>query len=203
MQDNMITKNQLMTNRDWTRMMITELLDNPDKEKVNPFFKSAPTMKLYDLDRIIKAESTEAFESMKASNRREGARKAVETKRRKAVAYIQELRNIGIPVRRLKPKGLRYNACKHYNDFWVEERGQIDKYVSVNDDLSDEFLQRIEVNYIRHELTPYEEKLEEVRGKVGAEELRFEIRKKILGAIANSYPDLVNECKRQMEDPQN
>ena len=63
-----------------------------------------------------------------------------------------------------------------------------------------EFLDRIQVNYIRHCLTSYEEDLWSVFGETGAFEGRMRIKEEVLKKIAVLYPYLKKECKRQILD---
>ena len=55
------------------------------------------------------------------------------------------------------------------------------------------------VNYLRHELSSYENELNETAGKVGVRDAYLEIKDKVLFAIGDSYPELQNECRRQRE----
>jgi len=59
------------------------------------------------------------------------------------------------------------------------------------------FLHRITVNYLRHELTGYEAVLGSLRGLIGRAEASQLIRGRILAAIAEAYPWLAGECRRQ------
>jgi hypothetical protein len=54
------------------------------------------------------------------------------------------------------------------------------------------------VNYIRHNLTNYEDLLEELEGKVGKINAYIKLKNKILKKIAEVYPDLKDECYNQM-----
>jgi hypothetical protein len=60
------------------------------------------------------------------------------------------------------------------------------------------FLACIQVNYIRHRLTTYDRDLELAAGRPGAERARDAIREKVYDAIAEAYPDLADECYRQL-----
>jgi hypothetical protein len=54
------------------------------------------------------------------------------------------------------------------------------------------------VNFARHELTEYDHHLEEVAGKVGIDRAVQAIRTKVFVAIAETWPDLADECARQL-----
>lgn len=53
--------------RGWTRHSIDTLLGKPDIIDNNPFFKSSPKMRLYDIRKVIKLEKTENFKSLKCT----------------------------------------------------------------------------------------------------------------------------------------
>lgn len=69
---------------------------------------------------------------------------------------------------------------------------------TASEDSDPAFLERIEVNYIRHELTTYDMDLESVAGKPGLRDLKDAIREMIYEAIAEAYPDLAVECYQQL-----
>lgn len=53
------------------------------------------------------------------------------------------------------------------------------------------------VNFLRHECSHYDALLAETFGKTGREEAIDLIRRKVLDAIADAYPDLAFEAYRQ------
>lgn len=59
------------------------------------------------------------------------------------------------------------------------------------------FLQRCQVNYIRHELTDYDQVLKSIASRPGARRARTRLRKKVHRAISELYPHLALECRRQ------
>jgi hypothetical protein len=67
------------------------------------------------------------------------------------------------------------------------------------EDAPAKFLERITVNFIRHNLTAYDRALEEVAGRVG---IASAVQGKDLlshrRAIGESYPALADECSRQL-----
>lgn len=60
--------------RGWTRMMVDDLLGEPDDRRDNPKYRSAAPMRLYDYERIVAAEATPEFADRleKANARRRG-----------------------------------------------------------------------------------------------------------------------------------
>ncbi|WAP50851.1 hypothetical protein OL239_12750 [Arthrobacter sp. ATA002] len=61
-------------------------------------------------------------------------------------------------------------------------------------------LDRLTVNYLRHQQTSYEEELKEFKGVVGVGEAYLVVRNRILDLIADTYPQLRTECERQKFD---
>lgn len=163
--DKLYTKTHLK-DRGWTEGLIAKLLPEPDQTKPNPHYRSGPPMKLYRPDRVAEAEASQAFRGATAAlaGRRQAAQKAVSTKRAKLNAYLESLK---IKVPRLDKDRLIKRACDHYND---RQNESSDLYASESSDPL--FLERITVNYLRHELTRYEYELTKIAGQVGANDAR-------------------------------
>lgn len=56
-------------------------------------------------------------------------------------------------------------------------------------------IKRITVNWIRHNLFSYDGTLD----AIGDPEIRFNFKKRVLGRIARIYPELKDECQRQVD----
>lgn len=99
-------------------------------------------------------------------------------------------------------------AVRSFNE-WQEYKADVtgnydllENCASVED--HGDFLKRITVNYIRHNLTEYDNVIENtLRGKTGKNKLWFSFQKKIYDAIAEAYPVYAEECERQFKDKQN
>jgi hypothetical protein len=156
-------------------------------------------MKLYSIQKVKNLEDTELFAELrtKSEKRKASARKAVKTKRNKIIDYIKSLRIEipKLPLNKLDEKSIeQYNnfesyKCSNYNNYEP-------KFISKNS-IDTEFLKRIEVNFIRHQLSDYEQRLESIFGKVGKSEAYVLLKNKILEAIAEQYPSLTEECQKQ------
>lgn len=190
----MLTKADLKK-RGWTDSLITLYLCEPDDLKTNMLYKSGPKMKLYKLTRVIDMEKNELFISdfRIAQKRSESARKGALKKKTELIDYIKGMK---IVIPQLPEETLIKNACDHYNDLW-DSRGRDDKRASPSND--ERFLNRIAVNYLRHELTTYENELERMFGKVGAAEGRSLLKEKILYLISEAYLVLWSECMEQLD----
>jgi hypothetical protein len=133
----------------------------------------------------------------KAGKRQSAAARAVETKQ---AAMQRRLERLKIDVERLDREAVTDRAIRSWNAWKTDmllERGHDFDPASRNS--RPEFLERITVNYIRHHLTHYDEHLDDVRGRVGVGLAWADISAKVFAAIAEAYPWLAEECKRQAE----
>lgn len=180
--------------RGWTAGMVVKLLGEADALKPNPHYRSAAPMRLYSTERVEAVERTDAFRAARkrASQRSGGAQKAIETKRTK---LMQQAQDMEVSVTQFTPDDVREQAIDDYNAWQIERERFDEEPASRSSDAA--FLERIAVNYIRHNLTRYDEHLEEVAGRVGVRGAVRLIRRKIYDAIAAAYPLLAGECERQ------
>jgi hypothetical protein len=163
-------------------------------------------MKLYELKRVEQVEATAAFkaEEEKSASRRRAARKAVLTKWEKTMEYVENEVKTRLPC--MSKERLIARACQHYNNQKVARAEWCGHGWTGNDATKESdpfFLERIAVNYLRHELTGYDFHLDHLRGKVGIDDAYMAIRAGIFAAIAKEYPWLAKECKRQRDKERN
>ena len=183
-----LTKSALLGRPGWTATLVIRLLGEPDQRK-KVFGRTVP-LALYAVARIEQAEIGSEFAQAQASiaKRKIAAAKAAATKTAKLMAAIEAMR---VSVARLSPAEVRRQAIESYN---LRSRG--DSFASNADDPA--FLERITVNFIRHELTEYDASLWEVAGKTGIARAVAEILRRVYSAIAQVYPSLSAECERQI-----
>lgn len=188
-----------LRSRGWTDSLIRRFLPDPDSTYVNPHYRSGPPCKLYSTERVEAIERTPAFLAAmeKASKRKLGAAAAVETRRQ---ATERMLESLTITVQRLDRETAVKRAVESYNErqkMMASERGHCDPFTA--DTASDQgFLDRITVNYVRHHLTAYDDRLDNVKGMTGADDARMAIAAKVFDAISKVYPWLQDECERQL-----
>ena len=182
--------------RGWTDALIRKYLEVPDKFCKNPFYSKGSQMHLYRTARVEAFESSTGWVAVleKIKPRRISATKAVQTKTERLLAAVAQ---IEIVVPALSLPQVVQDACDAYNHFHNSLNFDHDwSQASVNSDSV--FLDRITVNYLRHQLTSYEEELSKTFGKVGVKEAYKIINQKIYAAISESYPVLAQECKWQL-----
>lgn len=199
--DTLLTKSKIKE-RGWTEGLIEKFLPNPDSLCTNPVFKCASPMKLYYLLKVEKIEKSKRFLELKnsLSSRKSGAKKAAETKRIKTQKYVDSL---NIEVEKFSRHDLIENACDQYNaykEYIQSERSEWFDFEPASSRSDQSFLNRICVNFLRHQATKYEQCLDDTKGKVGTNKAYFEIKIKVLNAIAKEYPWLEHECSRQEKD---
>ena len=194
-QDALITVPELKK-RGWTDTLVRINLGEADGSKPNPYYRSAAPMRLYRLSRVEAVENSDEWVTIleRSKQRKAGAKKAVQTKRDKLLTHLQ---NLEIVVPRWPINALIRKACGHYNRR-QEEREQWD-YLAASPTSDRAFLARITVNYLRHEVSCYEQELGKVFGKVGVREAYGEINAKVYQAISAAYPKFAAECTRQLQ----
>jgi hypothetical protein len=165
--------------------MVDKLLGVPDGTAPNPRFRRAAPVRLYSLERVEAAEATEAYARLFEVGRARGkaAQRAAEARKATLLEAIA-----GMEVSVEKVRGVERLAIASYEAF---------RETVVEKDAPRSFLDRITVNFIRHNLTRYDVLLWQAAGKPGAEQAREAIRRRIFDAIGPGYPRYAEECDRQ------
>lgn len=173
--------------RGWTPAMIRDFLGRPDRTEFVPRFRHAAPTLLFALARVQAAERAPAF----APRRDLAARRSAISKQaadRRRVEMLRLMAADEIPIPRLAPDVLADRAIRHR-----EPRNSIDAAKADSNTLN-----RWKVNYLRHHLTDYDSMLEGLFGQIGRAAAEKLLRRRALEAIAKTYPDLLDECQRQL-----
>lgn len=200
------TKSELKANG-WTDAMIKRFLPEPDRTYPNPRYKNAAPVRLYQEERIEKVKETEDFRTfeLKSAAKKESAKKAVETKRRKVVEWVNSL-TIEIPE--FEKEDLIVKACEHFNQNKIYQKECYDEWASrhyeeacenevngLSPDFSlatpssdESFIARITTNYLRHQCTKYEKELDVMFGVTGKDLGHDILKARINNAIHAKYP---------------
>jgi hypothetical protein len=182
--------------RGWTNAAIKKYLKEPDAEVDNPHYKCAPKMKIYSIERIEKVEDSEEWMNWynssleKRRNKSISAQKAIKTRKENLIKQIEE---IEIEIPKFRRERLYENAINHYN--WLALSRNKDMVLLENCDFK--FLNRITVNYLRHDFNHYDYLLEGLSGEVGKTEAYVLLKNKILKKIAERYDFLKYEAMDQ------
>jgi hypothetical protein len=110
------------------------------------------------------------------------------TKTNKLLAAVALMR---VDVVLMPLRDVQRLAIDSYNE-WHADAGGFASHKSES-----AFLNRISVNFIRHELTEYDHDLEDVAGKTGVSQAVDSIRLNVYGAMGIAYPFYAVECRRQ------
>jgi hypothetical protein len=178
-----------LRDRGWTPAMVRDLLGQPDRLARNRRFPGAARVRLYDLSRVEDAERKTTFKRVAAlAARRSAAARAGAQRRRELVLRLMAADQITVP--RLEPSVLTARAVRHRD----EREGELTDPAEVDR----RTLDRWKVNYLRHQLTTYDTLLDDLFGKAGRPEAERMLRRRVYAAIWNTYPDLADECQRQL-----
>lgn len=192
----MISKSGLKY-RGWTETLIKKFLKEPDELATNPHYKCTVPMLLYSERRVKKIEKRKDFINLqeRAYKRKEAARKAVETKRKKIIDYVNNL-EIVIPFmdnkeldKKARASYDEYHSMRHDWDYDIQDYSPF-YFQSAFDSEDEKFIKRITINYLRHQCTDYEEQLNSLFGKVGIQEGHDILQKRINDKIREVYPHL-------------
>ena len=185
-----ITKTDLISVRKWTERLIKKYMPVPDEIRNNPHYGQASKMKLYKISRVESIEKNEQFliDFQKTILRRKSSLKMVETKKDNLLIEIFEL---PISVEFIPRNELVPLVIDDYND-----RNYYKDYLTLRD-LDQSTLERLTVNYIRHQLTSYDQCLGLIFSKVGKKEGYRLLIVRIYNCISESYPELTRECTLQ------
>ena len=195
-----ITVTGLVEKRGWTRSMATKLLENLDyKEVNNPYYKCAAPMILYYLKDIKRIEKTKKFAQLKekAEKRKISAKKAVETKINTTVDIAD---TFSVTVERIDLEDLREYTLEekqnwyNYNFFSTLNREIWKNAYSADEDT----IKRWMVNFIRHNLSDYDEQLEILEGRIGKSKGYSHFKTKLAEEMKKVYPELEKEIKKYM-----
>lgn len=179
--------------RGWTRTMVRDLLGEPDELRPNPAYRSAAPIRLWALDRVTAAEQDPAFAQRQATARKRAA-SADAAAGRKRQELLAEVARVPVRVPLVDRERLTRRACASYNAM----HGDRLDHVPAAPGSDPQFLERITVNYLRHELSSYEDRLAGLFRKTGRAQASALIRERVYAAISQAYPDLAAECARQL-----
>lgn len=180
--------------RGWTPGLVRRFLGEQDKLAQNPHYRSAAPVRLYFLARVVAAESTPGFAVAKTRAEKQSRNSKTLAQHRRD-QLLREIAELKVVVRKIEPAALLCCAIAHYNSRLHErDRGESTPASEASDKA---FLDRIQVNYVRHELTAYDRTLEATAGRVGVAEAIDAIREKVYDAISEAYEELSSECERQ------
>lgn len=183
----------------WTKSLIEQFLPEP-LLKPNPMYKTAPPSKNWDSDEVRQIMLTPEFKEARerAARRGTGAAKAVQTKRNRLMEQVQQkIRGISVDASYTDEELVKSAIADRqaWYNYIAMERGRW--YDGEAADADEATVRRWVVNFIRHNLTDYDDDLYGLAGKVGCHEGYRKYKNAVLDRIAEAYPKYVDECCRQ------
>ena len=177
--------------RGWTEKTIKSLLSPPVPTQ-NPHYRKASPMLLWLETEVLVQEQTEEFKAAKAQKERRSAaaKRSCQTRQQKLLDYVA---GIKFTVRFFDKATLKAITIRSKEE-WHSYRGDWDFDASTADDLT---LQRWMVNFLRHNATDYESCIDDLFGMVGKQAAYELLKYNVLDEIAEKYPYLSVECRRQ------
>lgn len=175
--------------RGWTDRLIKTFLGEPVLSEKPRYRKDSP-LKLWNLKEVKAAERNPQFkiEMEKVERRRLSASKAVQTKTKKTLDFIDSKIDL-IEVQKIDNNTLLEDTLHHRREFYECE----DAIEEVDKNTLDRWI----VNYIRHELTDYDEQLYNIRGMVGVNKAYIKYKNAVLDAVSNTYLMYKQACEEQ------
>lgn len=176
--------------RSWTERIIKKLNLTPCGIIPNPEC-SASTIKTYDRNLVESLEATDEFKALVKADksRRKGVLK--EDKKRKE-SLIEKVGKVEIKVEYVPEPFLTTMALADYNTWRIEKRKTFE-WASGKSDRR--FQRKIRHNYIRHNLTNYDQIMPEITKKIRSEEEYAEIRSILIKRIKEAWQAAENEKK--------
>ena len=188
--NNFLSESELKK-RGWTKTTIVKFLNQPDKLKTNPMYKTAAKTKLYKIERVVEIEESSEFKEWKQKSEKRSI-KAKESSHKRIDKQINKILNwinsLEIEIPKLEYEELIDLACQHYNEY--KQKGN-SLFIPVDCYDNPHFLYRITHNFIRHKLTNYESLLRDMFGEIGKDEGYELLKERLTNSINETYPDLI------------
>lgn len=199
-----LNKSQLI-DRGWTASAIAKFLGEPDRVSRNRYNRKAK-IQLYDFDRVLKEENTAAWKKWKQGSlkRSAAAKQAAATRRSNTIATAaSRLHTIVLDPEYtgLTKEALKRAAIEHFEQRELDrEYRSGGNYVAekVTSRRGEQFIDRITVNFLRHNGTVYDEELDTYFSSIGVNQAKDIVREHVYGLIKKEYPYLASECDRQL-----
>ena len=191
------TKSTLLE-RGWTQKSIKELLPPPELVD-NPHYKCASPMNLWDSKIVKQKERTKKFKEYaeKKAKRQEAISKSIDKRKDET---FEMAKNFSLEIKRIDLDKLkRYTLNSKYK--WYMYLGQDWKADNVYN-ADERTLLRWEENYIRHNLSNYDEEINKLFGKIGKQGAYETYKTDLMNKIFEVYPELAKKeeeiCNRNI-----
>lgn len=165
----------------------------PDKIVKNPHYRQM-SMYLFNRSSIAQLIGTPSIANLQKKQKNvEASKKAVLTKKIKIQNIVKSI-EIKIEADE-NIQNVTQQAVSHYNAHLEDKIEHLEEIGEDTDclqyagvDSGESFLERITVNYLRHECTIYDSVLDDLIGKVGKREAYILLKERVFNLIADKYP---------------
>lgn len=184
----------------WTKALIAKFLPEPEL-KANPRYKGSAPMKIWREEVVEAAIQSDGYAEAKAKSdkRKESAKKAVNTKTnnfyKRIEQILEDVKIKVIPMDELRQRTLEAKQAWYDYQAMMRDYDYCDRNAY---DAGEYTVERWMVNYIRHNLTVYDDTLYSMNGKTGKDVIYFKIHDGIIRKISDAYPMLSDACKNQL-----
>lgn len=171
--------------------LIKKLLSEPILIQ-NPTYKTASPIKLYSKSEVNRAMDNEVFKNYQTKRTKVVARALESVKKRKK----ENITRINDEISKIKVKKINIEILEDItisdkND-WCLYNGK-DNYIIAKNEVDSKTLKRWMINYVRHNLTDYDETLFTMKGKVGVREMYNIYKNAVMKKIKEVYPTLFDD----------
>ncbi|MGL6110203.1 MAG: hypothetical protein ACRC2B_08915 [Rubrivivax sp.] len=171
MQNELISHAEVLARPAWNAQLVEQLLGEPDATRM------ADGLLSFLLVRVLDAEQGAAFARLRLQ-----------------IARIERMLALGA-------QGGPLVEQRPYEQVWraaVVHHNRLDSD-PISESAPQFVIERITVNYIRHELSNYDAAMWEATAIRGGEQVVQDIRRRVYANIAKLYPMLAEECARQLQ----
>ena len=185
-----LTKTRLLS-RGWTEKTIKELLPPPLLVK-NPHYHCGHPMQLWAEETVLARELSEEFIKSKEQKevRSAAAKRSAE---QRGDALLLQVSSIEITVDAYAEDDLRKLTVVSKQE-WEDQKGNWDFDCM---DIPAQTMERWMVNFLRHHATNYDSAIDSLFRRVGKQRAYVLLKSRTLDSIAQAYPYLADECRRQ------
>lgn len=168
--------------RSWTERIIKKLNLTPCGTITNPECITL-SIKIYDRNLVENCEATDEFKALVKADKskKKGALKKDKKRKEK---LLQEVENVEIKVEYVPEPFLTTMALADYNTWRIEKRKTFEWASGKSDK---RFQQKVKHNYIRHNLTNYDQIMHDIAKKIRSEDEYEEIRSILIKRIKEAW----------------
>lgn len=201
MAEKFMTGKDLTRRRGWSSYTIQQFLGEADKKEVRRFPNTTFTITLFSVDRVEAAEQDPEWQAL-AEGQYYRRRRAERTESR--VNAMDRVRTFDVKVRHeeLDRQFIVEAALENYNEFRGKNAARAgNAFTPVTlEDATPNFLIRVTLNYLRHNLTNYDYAIKKLAVNLGSKEEYVLLRSRYFDALRQHFPDFAEALTNQEDN---